>query len=49
MDYYEGIYQAIRKGSPVPVTAEDGLNVIRIIEAAFKSNDEKKVVKLVLH
>ncbi|MDQ3682582.1 MAG: Gfo/Idh/MocA family oxidoreductase [Bacteroidota bacterium] len=46
MDYYDGIYEAIRNGAPVPVTAEDGLNVIRIIDAAFKSSDEKRVIEL---
>jgi predicted dehydrogenase len=46
MDYYEGIYKAIRHDGPNPVAAEDGLNVIRIIEAAFKSNEEKRVVQL---
>jgi predicted dehydrogenase len=44
--YYEQLYEAIRNSRPVPVTAEDGLNVIRIIELAYKSNTEKKVVEL---
>jgi len=46
MDYYNGIYEAIRNDAEVPVSAEDGLKVIRIIEAAFKSNDEKRVLPL---
>jgi scyllo-inositol 2-dehydrogenase (NADP+) len=44
--YYEGIYEAIRKNRTLPVTAEEGMNVIKIIEAAFKSNLEKKVIDL---
>jgi len=44
--YYDGIYEAIRNKKQPPVTAEDGLNVIRIIEAAYKSNNEKKVITL---
>ncbi|MBV4356063.1 Gfo/Idh/MocA family oxidoreductase [Parasegetibacter sp. MAH-26] len=44
-DYFKQVYEAIRFDKPVPVSAEDGLNVIRVIEAAFESNDEKKVVK----
>lgn len=44
--YYEGIYQAIRNNAPLPVTAEQGTDVIRIIEAAFKSNEEKRVIEL---
>jgi hypothetical protein len=30
----------------MPVTCDDGINVMRIIEAAVKSNVEKKVVLL---
>jgi scyllo-inositol 2-dehydrogenase (NADP+) len=44
--YYEAIYQAIRHNDLLPVTAEDGKNVIKIIEAAFKSNHEKCVIDL---
>lgn len=43
-DYYEGIYQAIRNDQPVPVTAQDGLNVIRIIEAAHESSRQRKAI-----
>ncbi len=46
MDYYTGIYDALRNNKPLPVTAEEGLNVIRIIETAFKSEAEKRIVAL---
>jgi len=46
-DYYEGIYQALRHGATPPVTAEQGLDVIRIIEAARRSHEERKVVEVV--
>ena len=46
MAYYNGIYEALRNNKPLPVTAEDGLNVIRIIEAAFRSIEEKKIIQL---
>ncbi len=46
MDYYNGIYEAIRNKKQPPVTGEDGLNVIRIIEAAYQSNAEKKIINL---
>ena len=46
MDYYDAIYQSINNNAALPVTAEEGKNVIQIIEAAFKSNDEKKVIEL---
>ncbi|MGZ3940291.1 MAG: Gfo/Idh/MocA family oxidoreductase [Flavisolibacter sp.] len=46
MDYYDGIYKALRLNQAPPVAAEDGLNVIRVIEAAHKSSSEKRVVKM---
>lgn len=45
-DYYEEIFRAIRNDSAVPVTGEEGRNVIQVIEAAIKSNKEKKVIEL---
>ena len=45
-DYYDGIYNSIRNNADVPVPGEDGMKVIQIIEAAFKSNKEKKVIEL---
>jgi len=45
-DYYAGMYEAIVNGKPVPVSAEEGINTIRIIEAAIKSNKERREVAL---
>jgi len=45
-DYYDGIYNAIRNKAEVPVTGQEGKMVIQVIEAAIKSNKEKKVVEL---
>ena len=45
-EYYKGIYQAIRNNKPLPVTAEEGVNVIKIIEAAYKSNKISQIVNL---
>lgn len=45
-DYYQLIYEAIRNGKPLPVTAEEGLDVIKIIETAYESNKTGKVVEL---
>lgn len=45
-DYFEGLYRAIRDGAPPPVTATDGLNVIRIIETAFESSRTGSVLPL---
>ncbi|MCR1024600.1 Gfo/Idh/MocA family oxidoreductase [Cellulophaga baltica] len=46
MLYYDAIYDAIRTDKPVPVSAEEGMEVIRVIEAALQSNLEKRVVPL---
>lgn len=42
-DYYETIYQTLRQGAPVAITAEQGLDVVRIIEAARLSHTDKCV------
>jgi len=44
--YYDGIYNAIRKNAQAPVTGEDGLNIIKIIEAAFESNKQGKTIAI---
>lgn len=44
--YYNRMFAAIRNNEEVPVTAIDALNVIKIIEVAFKSSAEKKVIAL---
>jgi scyllo-inositol 2-dehydrogenase (NADP+) len=46
MEYYDSIYKAMRLQQPLPVTAEEGLNVIRVITAAYKSNQQKKTIEL---
>ncbi len=46
MGYYEGMYKAISENKPVPVSAEEGIRVMRIIEAALESSLEKRVVEL---
>jgi predicted dehydrogenase len=44
MEYFDQMYKAIRLNEPVPVTPEDALEVIKVIEAALKSNTERRVV-----
>jgi scyllo-inositol 2-dehydrogenase (NADP+) len=44
MEYFDQMYKAIRFDEPVPVTAEDGLEVIKVIETALKSNKERRVI-----
>jgi scyllo-inositol 2-dehydrogenase (NADP+) len=45
-DYYNAIFEAIRNNQPLPVTAEEGAEVIKIIVAAFKSSESEKVIEL---
>ena len=45
-DFFDGVYQCLTNGKIEPVTAQDGVNVIQIIEAAFQSNEQKKVIAL---
>lgn len=46
LSFYESMYQAIVKDAAVPVSAQEGVNVMRIIEAAVKSSQEKRVIDL---
>lgn len=43
---FDGMYQAIVNNVSEPVTAQDGVNVMRIIEAAIESSKQKKVINL---
>lgn len=42
--YYRGVATSILENSSIPVTAEDGLFVIQIIELAMQSHSEKRVL-----
>ncbi len=44
INYYDAMYKAMVEKQPVPVSAEDALLVIRLIETAVKSSREKKVL-----
>jgi scyllo-inositol 2-dehydrogenase (NADP+) len=44
--YYQDFAAAIRGERTVPITPEDGRDVIRIIEAAIQSSKEDKTVVL---
>jgi predicted dehydrogenase len=46
MEYYNGIYTALTNGVAAPVTAEEGRAVIQVIEKAYQSNKEKKIISL---
>ncbi|MDA3615763.1 Gfo/Idh/MocA family oxidoreductase [Polluticaenibacter yanchengensis] len=46
MALFSGLHQYITTGEPVTVTGEDGLKVIKIIEAAYKSSNSGTKIKL---
>lgn len=46
LEYYDGIAKAILEHKNPPVTAEEGLNVVKVIEEAFRSSRERRVVDL---
>nr|WP_320057833.1 Gfo/Idh/MocA family oxidoreductase [uncultured Bacteroides sp.] len=46
MEFYNGVYSALTQNSPMPVTVDDGIRVMRIIESAFRSSKEKRVIEL---
>ena len=45
-DYFDEVYKSIIYDTIEPVTAQDGINVMQIIEAATQSNEQKRVVNL---
>ena len=45
-EFFEGVYQAIINDKLEPVTAQDGVNVMQIIEAAFQSSEQKRAINL---
>ncbi len=45
MEFYEGVYRSIADGLPEPVSADDGVRVMQIIDAAFRSQREGAVVR----
>lgn len=47
LGYYDAMYKSIVENQPVAVTAEDGINVMRIIEAAIASSNAQKLIYLV--
>ncbi len=44
LGYYQNIYEAIREGKELTVKAEQAMGVIQLIEAAIKSNKEKREI-----
>ncbi|MWB96571.1 oxidoreductase [Flavobacterium sp. GA093] len=45
-EYFDGVYHSIVNNTIEPVTAQDGVRVMQIIEAAIASNAQQKVISL---
>ncbi|MFV8362509.1 Gfo/Idh/MocA family oxidoreductase [Flavobacterium sp. ZT3P35] len=45
-DYFDGVFNSITNDIKEPVTATDGIHVMKIIEAAIESNAQQKVLLL---
>ena len=45
-DFFDGVYKSITYNTLEPVTAQDGVNVMQIIEAAIHSSEQKKAIYL---
>ena len=45
-EYYNQLYEAIRNEGALPVEPEEGIMVMRVIEAAYRSGRERRVVVL---
>lgn len=45
-EYFNGVYEAIANNKPEPVTAQDGIKVMQIIEAAIASSTQQKTINL---
>ena len=45
-DFFEGLYQSITQNIDEPVTAQDGENVMLIIDKAMESSKLKKIISI---
>jgi scyllo-inositol 2-dehydrogenase (NADP+) len=45
-DFFDGVYNSITQNAMEPVTAQDGVHVMQIIEAAIQSSAQKKAIDL---
>lgn len=46
MQFYKSLYESIRNSKPLAVKPEESKNVIRLIEACYESQSERKAVKI---
>lgn len=46
-DLFDGLYNSIIENTVEPVTARDGVNVMKIIEAAIESSNKKELIEFI--
>lgn len=44
--FFDGVYHSILNNSPEPVTPQEGIQVMQIIEAVIESNAQEKIIRL---
>jgi len=46
LDYYDAVYEAIRNNAIMPVTCDEAISIMQILEMAVKSSAEKKQLSM---
>lgn len=46
LGYFDQLHLAITEGAPVPVSAEEGIRVMRVLDAAAESSRSRQVIRL---
>jgi predicted dehydrogenase len=44
--FFDGVYESIANDKKEPVTADEGVKVMQVIEAAIASNAQQKVISI---
>jgi len=47
MNYFTDVYKTLTGQAPNPVPGDDGVKIMRILEAAMLSASEKKIINLI--
>ncbi|WP_321436319.1 Gfo/Idh/MocA family oxidoreductase [uncultured Bacteroides sp.] len=47
LEFYNGVHTALTQNCPMPVTVDDGIRVMRVIEAAFRSSEARKAITVI--
>ena len=47
LEFYNGVYNSLTQNKSMPVTVDDGIRVMKIIEAAFQSSEARKAITVI--